>query len=189
MHIMRDPQIACICPCFICDHTKEFVNFLQLSKEKEAFSKTEKLSIIHKLDFNRAFEQMLLFDALIGNTDRHERNFGIIRDIDTLEIIKPAPLFDSGNSLVAAISLNNMNNTQSIKDAIKRISYKPFNISLMQQINLCSEKIFIPDGANLANLLMEVYEEFKISETEYEISKEILRLNIKALNDANKIMF
>ena len=42
--------------------------------------------------------QMIVCDALLANSDRHWRNFGIIRNVDTLEI-KPAPLFDSGNCL------------------------------------------------------------------------------------------
>lgn len=46
----------------------------------------------------RAFSQMIVCDALIANTDRHWRNFGFIRSVDTLEM-RPAPLFDSGNSL------------------------------------------------------------------------------------------
>ena len=42
--------------------------------------------------------QMIVCDALLANSDRHWRNFGIIRSVDTLEI-RPAPLFDSGNCL------------------------------------------------------------------------------------------
>lgn len=41
---------------------------------------------------------MIVCDSIIANTDRHLRNFGFIRDIDTLEW-RFAPLFDSGNSL------------------------------------------------------------------------------------------
>lgn len=42
--------------------------------------------------------QMIVCDALLANSDRHWRNFGIIRNVDTLEI-RHAPLFDSGNCL------------------------------------------------------------------------------------------
>jgi hypothetical protein len=42
--------------------------------------------------------KLLACDALIANDDRHWRNFGFIRNVDTLEL-KPAPIFDSGNSL------------------------------------------------------------------------------------------
>lgn len=42
---------------------------------------------------------MLVFDALIYNEDRHFGNFGLLRDNHTGEIIAPAPIFDNGISL------------------------------------------------------------------------------------------
>ena len=42
---------------------------------------------------------MLVFDALICNTDRHYGNFGVLVDSKTNKIVAPAPLFDHGNSL------------------------------------------------------------------------------------------
>lgn len=43
--------------------------------------------------------QMVSFDYLISNTDRHMGNFGFMRNIDTLEFSGMAPLFDNGTSL------------------------------------------------------------------------------------------
>lgn len=45
-----------------------------------------------------AMAQLIVCDALIANVGRHWRNFGFVRNIDTLAM-RPAPLFDSGNSL------------------------------------------------------------------------------------------
>ena len=44
-------------------------------------------------------DYMILTDFAISNTDRHLQNFGMLRDPDTMELIGPAPLFDSGNSM------------------------------------------------------------------------------------------
>ena len=49
--------------------------------------------------FVQSLNEMLVFDALICNTDRHFGNFGVIVDSHTNRIIKPAPLFDHGNAL------------------------------------------------------------------------------------------
>ena len=38
-------------------------------------------------------------DFIISNSDRHLNNFGIIRDSNTLKCLRPAPRFDSGNSM------------------------------------------------------------------------------------------
>ena len=50
-------------------------------------------------EFVDALDEMLVFDAVICNTDRHFGNFGVLVDNETNRIIKPAPLFDHGNSL------------------------------------------------------------------------------------------
>lgn len=46
-----------------------------------------------------ALDDMLVFDAIICNTDRHYGNFGFLIDVVKNEIAAPAPLFDHGNSL------------------------------------------------------------------------------------------
>lgn len=42
---------------------------------------------------------MIAFDYLICNQDRHLGNFGFLRNVDSGLFIGPAPLFDNGNSL------------------------------------------------------------------------------------------
>jgi len=46
-----------------------------------------------------AVRDMLVFDALIYNEDRHFGNFGLLRNNHTGEIVAPAPIFDNGISL------------------------------------------------------------------------------------------
>lgn len=47
----------------------------------------------------QAFSDMLAFDALICNIDRHMNNYGFMVDNSTNQIVAPAPLFDHGNAL------------------------------------------------------------------------------------------
>ncbi len=49
-------------------------------------------------DARASLERMIVCDDLIANHDRHRRNFGIVRNVETLEC-RPAPIFDSGSSL------------------------------------------------------------------------------------------
>lgn len=49
--------------------------------------------------FEKALNDMIVFDAIICNVDRHFGNFGFIVDNETNQIVAPAPLFDHGNSL------------------------------------------------------------------------------------------
>lgn len=50
-------------------------------------------------DIALAVDQMIVLDYLIANEDRHQNNFGLIRDANTLEWLGTAPIFDSGSSL------------------------------------------------------------------------------------------
>lgn len=50
-------------------------------------------------DFVNSLNEMIVFDALICNTDRHFGNFGVLVDSRENRIIKPAPLYDHGNLL------------------------------------------------------------------------------------------
>ena len=50
-------------------------------------------------EFTAALREMLVFDAVICNADRHFGNFGVMIDNRTNTVVSPAPLFDHGNSL------------------------------------------------------------------------------------------
>ena len=47
----------------------------------------------------RAINETIVLDNLIANEDRHQNNFGLIRDANTLRWIGAAPIFDSGSCL------------------------------------------------------------------------------------------
>lgn len=46
------------------------------------------------------FEDLMLFDAIIGNRDRHLGNFGMIVNNNTFEVLNAAPIFDNGESIL-----------------------------------------------------------------------------------------
>lgn len=52
------------------------------------------------------FEDLMLFDAIIGNRDRHLGNFGMIINNKTFEILNAAPIFDNGESILNYYNFN-----------------------------------------------------------------------------------
>ncbi|MDR1796624.1 MAG: excisionase, partial [Clostridiales Family XIII bacterium] len=44
-------------------------------------------------------DRMLAVDYLMANADRHFNNFGVMRNVDTLAWLGPAPIFDTGTSM------------------------------------------------------------------------------------------
>ena len=70
----------------------EFVNKMPLKKVGEYIKNINE-------KFYDSFVDMLLFDAIICNTDRHYGNFGFLVDNKTNKPVKFVPIFDNGLSL------------------------------------------------------------------------------------------
>lgn len=87
-------------------------------------------------EFVKALNDMLIFDAVILNTDRHFGNFGFLVNNETNRIVAPAPLFDHGNSLLNFIS----------KDAIKD---KKAAMQYVESLQPCVYNDFIKDAKPL----------------------------------------
>ena len=52
---------------------------------------------------------MFLVDYILMNTDRHMKNFGVIRNVNTLKWERTAPIFDTGQSMQCDRIVANMN--------------------------------------------------------------------------------
>lgn len=99
----------------------------------------EYLGIAGATDF---IDKMITLDYLIVNEDRHQNNFGVIRNTETLKFVGFAPIFDSGTSLWMRTP------TQLISSDYQYISCRPFKSTHEEQIKLV--KSF--DWLNLNNL-------------------------------------
>lgn len=72
-------------------------------------------------DFEKALRDMLVFDAIVCNTDRHFGNFGLLIDSRTNRIKAPAPLFDHGNSLFNYAGRDFMQSEETLDSYIKTL--------------------------------------------------------------------
>lgn len=77
---------------------------------------------------------MLFVDFLVSNTDRHYRNFGFLRNSETLEWLGFAPIFDTERSMF--LSKATVKNRAPIDSPAK-----PFKDNHAQQFNLLSNEI------------------------------------------------
>ena len=100
-----DGMLFCRSLDFI-SYNEDFVSAYQLFKSENKPNNVSYydhiLSVANKIgleDYQTYLEQMLFIDHLLGNTDRHFNNFGVIRDAKTLEFTRPAPIFDTGSCL------------------------------------------------------------------------------------------
>lgn len=80
-------------------------------------------------NMEQSINQMIVLDFLIMNEDRHQNNFGVIRNAETLEWLGAAPIFDSGTSLWLSTPNSMITSTSKIK-------CKPFKTTHDEQIKL-----------------------------------------------------
>lgn len=72
-------------------------------------------------EFVSSLNEMLAFDAIICNTDRHFGNFGVLVDSHTNKIIAPAPLFDHGNSLFSLAGDENWSDSYLLEEYVSTL--------------------------------------------------------------------
>lgn len=142
----EDGQPYSICEDFITGNT-ELVSawrVMQANKKRSDVSVYQHYINCCKLygvkNIVHAIDQMIVVDYIIANEDRHQNNFGLVRDANTLEWLYPAPIYDSGSSL----GYDKLTN-QILSG--KTIECKPFKKTHEEQLNLVTSFDWIDFGA------------------------------------------
>jgi hypothetical protein len=142
-----------ICENFV-DSSTEFISAARvrnmLKKSNDESDYEHLIRIYEKNGLGNArqdIDKMIVLDYIIGNTDRHYNNFGIIRNAETLRWTKPAPIFDSEASLwKGEIRINPLND----------IASKPFKRLHSEQIRLVKNYKWL-DFSTLRDINGEIY--------------------------------
>ena len=92
---------------------KELITtFINLASSNNINDYEHYIQVLEKNNVPNAREnvkQMFILDYLIMNIDRHMKNFGVIRDVNTLKWISTTPIFDNGESMQCYKLTNEMN--------------------------------------------------------------------------------
>lgn len=177
--------IASTCPLF----TSKDIGFVPIGY----FIKGESIGEVNELlkeisnknpQIYKDFQNMILFDALVYNTDRHFGNFGFLVDNKTMKIKGLAPIFDNGASL-----FSNINNVdfKLINDNIglnkhgrdKLNSYYGISFEILVQ-NICSKDI-INDLKKLNNFHFKRHNTFNLLEERLKTLEEFIDRRILEL--------
>lgn len=119
------------------------------------------------------YADMMLFDSLIANQDRHLGNFGMIIDNNTGKYLRPAPLFDNGFSLFYGAAVSDLKK-ENLPEYIKTLRCRYFTLDAQAQI-------FV-QRRHLPNLHKLLQFEFK-THPHYNISDETLAAMSKFIQD------
>lgn len=72
-------------------------------------------------EFEDSLYDMIVFDAVVKNVDRHYGNFGFIVQSRTNKIVASSPLFDHGNSLYSLAGPGDSDSTERLSDYDKSL--------------------------------------------------------------------
>ena len=106
---------------------------------------------IDELKYN--IDMSIIVDFLMTNDDRHCANFGILRDAKTFKFLKPAPLFDTGNSMFW-----NMDIPLNSKELFK-LNIKGFCKHELKLLKLLSRRDYNLDNLPSASDVYDFYKE------------------------------
>ncbi len=197
-------KIVCACEDFT-DSNKTLYEFenLALSTNPDKKIETELSDILNVLDENKIinsskikekFWNMFIIDALIGNTDRHNENWGFLVDNQTKEV-EFAPIYDCGSCLNPMIDDNKIEKLKEneiknlaincyscLKENGKKINYMTYIkdaineecnkaiIRVFKDINIVKINNFISEVSCMSNVRKEFYK--KLINIRYKIIEE-----------------
>ena len=153
--------------------TKNFADKLNFEPMFSLAGDNEEYGFVFKLLYDidreiaRSFIALLWFDCLVFNPDRHNQNYGLLRDKNTGKIISLAPNFDNNLALIAYS---------------KKLSHDPKNDSLIRLFstfiskNDVAMKLFKEFSMPLLNedMVKSCFQEIPIKENESEIMEFIM---------------
>lgn len=171
----------CTCPSFVVSPNEDFVNALQVRHAESNLSNGKSLILYFKneLGFDKEIREMLTLDCILHNTDRHEKNFGYIKNLSGE--IRMAPLYDNGTCLGA----NNICDKSIADKDMKLLRDSRYDI-----LKMFGTPVFL-DERILISDLQETYELFSIEEKFFQKAVLELKKGIEIYRqaiDGNKII-
>lgn len=125
-----DNKLFSVCKIFTSKEIS-FVPMAQVSNGKnirDVVDTLKQLEEKYSVDLMNHFVDMLIFDGVILNVDRHMNNFGLLFDNHSNTPVGFAPLFDHGNSLLHSVPTKDLNQIKSrAVRYIHPVMYKNFH--------------------------------------------------------------
>ncbi len=104
-------ELCSTCVCF-CNQDFSYTPFAVASGFSDLGAALAFCSRLGEETFEE-LRDMLIFDCLIFNTDRHFTNFGLMRDVSSGKAIGLAPIFDNGRGLLPNLPTEMLDDCQS----------------------------------------------------------------------------
>lgn len=179
IHSKRQDTLVSVCRCAINKNEEIIPAHSILTEKGNEVTKTmedyylylEILKEHHVPNAEEYLQKMLMLDYIVLNEDRHLNNFGIIREVKTLEWKQICPIFDTGRSMNTNVTTNywDFENGEIKCFTNELISSK--NLEKLFTIKISKEKIEQLKGLSKKyQEMLEKYKEYtKLTQEEIEM--------------------
>lgn len=123
------------------------------------------------------FEDMMLFDSIIYNTDRHLGNFGMLINNNTGDIVGPAPIFDNGFSLFNRAMEEDIINLEEYSKTL----VSAFEMSFDRQAEIYLRKRHIPIIQKLINFRFQKHPLYNLPDNWIKNIEQYIQIRAKVL--------
>ncbi|MGP1493978.1 MAG: HipA family kinase [Streptobacillus sp.] len=122
------------------------------------------------------FEDMMLFDAIIGNKDRHLGNFGMLINNTSGRLIILAPIFDNGLSMINFMTKNEISDKEYLKK-FNSEKTNAFNQTFDEAMKIFSNKRHIANLIKLKNFKVKKHKRYNLDDEWLSGFEKNIRLN------------
>ena len=167
-------------------NNKKLIEFSSLANsitdlDKKFTTKIEDVyEVINNLNYDfdkeemiKSFWDMFVVDTLIGNTDRHLANFGVIDDGVTLKF---APVYDCGSSLHPLLTDDKITFLLNDESEFKNIAYNIYPVYTYENKKITYFNYYEKNIPDLNNALLRIYPKINVSKI-YSIIDDIIFLS------------
>lgn len=137
--------------------------------------------LVQKLNIEKEFTNMILFDAVILNEDRHLGNFGLLKNNYTNRLEKMAPLFDHGVSLFSYLSEKDLKNNLRVREFIESHNISALGSTHDELVRLFCDKTDVKKLVGLYNFKLTKHERYNLSDQRIKCIEELIQSRAKEL--------
>lgn len=121
------------------------------------------------------FWNMFVVDTLIGNTDRHLSNFGVI---DDGEALKFAPVYDCGSALHPLLTDEKINYLLNNESEFKNVAYSIYPVYTYENKKITYNEFYAKDIPDLNDALLRIYPRIDMNKI-YDIIDNTMYLSLE----------
>ncbi len=149
--------------------------------------KTDKIDEIYKWScengFKKKFSDMIIFDSLVLNSDRHLGNFGVIKNNLTGKYIDFAPIFDNGESLLAKGDISAFESEKVFIDYINSnfINTSYYGVNYKELVKAFCDKSHVANLRKVLTFSFPKHPKYNLQDSRLKLLETMVRMRANML--------